>query len=126
MKDAWLPLIAAIIGGLIGTASNLLSLFLNGRAERRRELTRLAVQAAIEDHKQVMAYVQARPGLPAEVPPLAYYVHGHWRMFKLYDSGHLSLPALEAEIREHAKYRPLFGLTPSDPQQPSPRPSTVA
>ena len=119
MKDAWVPLLAALAGGLIASLTNLVSLFFNARAERRRELTRLAVQAAVEDHKVLLAWTESRRPRQFAIPPLAYNIQFHWRMLRLLDKGSPSREAIARELRIHRSHRDLYGGTPLPESQSS-------
>ena len=54
MDPVWVPLISGMVGALVGSASSLAAVFLQTRAQQRRERIRLVLEAAIQDHKSVL------------------------------------------------------------------------
>jgi hypothetical protein len=117
MHDAWIPLIAAIVGGILASSSNLISIWVQSRRERNREVTRLAVQAATEEFKAFLELQKSNKGIEWTLPPLTSSIQFHWRILDLLTDGRLNPERLERVLQDHRELRVLYGLPPM-PQGP--------
>ena len=93
MDNVWMPFLSALFGAIIGSATSVLVVVVQTRAEHKRERLRLAVQAAIEDHKRIYD-LATRQGRAYIIQPLSSYIHYHASILELLDKGRLSPDAL--------------------------------
>ena len=101
MSELWSPFLAALFGAIIGSFTSVFIVVVQTRSERRRDRIRLAVQAAIEDHKRVFEMAE-KIGTDNIVQPLSSYIHYHARILDLLEKGHLTVDALrELNKQQH-------------------------
>ena len=101
MSELWSPFLAALFGAIIGSFTSVFIVVVQTRSERRRDRVRLAVQAAIEDHKRVFEMAE-KTGRDKIVQPLSSYIHYHARILDLLEKGHLTVDALrELNKQQH-------------------------
>ena len=96
MNEVWIPLASGVVGAVIGSFSTVAVTLFNARAERRRELARLAVQTAIEDTRLETALKKQQGGW---VPPLYVSVFYQAELLKLIEAGNLT-PATISKVEE--------------------------
>lgn len=94
MTMDYVPLISAFVGALIGGASSIGTILVSSIFENRRQLNRLAYEAALEDHKAACDLAKHGGG-PSRVAPLTSYIHFHVEYMKLIKKGKLSVGALK-------------------------------
>ena len=92
MSDVWIPLLSGFAGVLVGSVSSILITVISTRSERRRERSRLAVQAGIADHAVYTDHAKIHQQMT--VPPLSLFIHYHMRVLDLLDAGKLNAEAM--------------------------------
>jgi hypothetical protein len=92
MDSVWIPLLSALLGGIIGSAATVITVIVQSRAERRRDRLRLAVQAAIEDyHNQHELFMKRREqNVKTTLAPMSSYIHYHTKVLELLDKNRLT------------------------------------
>ena len=101
MSELWSPFLAALFGPIIGSLTSVFIVVVQTRSERRRDRIRLAVQAAIEDHKRLFEMAE-KTGTDQIIQPLSSYIHYHARILDLLEKGHLTVDALrEINKQQH-------------------------
>jgi len=91
--DPYIPLITGFIGALIGALASIATHLISSHNEARRQLTKLAYDAALEDHKT--ACELASKGGPTGIAPLTSYIHFHVRYMELLSKGSLTSETLQ-------------------------------
>ena len=109
MSELWSPFLAALFGAIIGSLTSVSIVVVQTRSERRRDRIRLAVQAAIEDHKRVFEMAE-KTGRDHIIQPLSSYLYYHARILDCLEKGHLTVDAL----RELNKQQEEFGKLAED------------
>lgn len=84
----------ALLGALVGSIGSAIATGFQLRSQRRQDRLRLAVEAAIEDHKIAIEIAKHNDG--AQVAPLSGYIHYHARVFELLESGEVNAENLRA------------------------------
>jgi len=105
VSEGWIAIIAATIGGLIGTVGTLVTTWLQVRRQRRSDLVKVAYDAAIIDHRTMTerAAEEVKQGKYTEVPPFLNYVFHHAGVIELVERGRLTPRRLKKLIaRERA------------------------
>jgi hypothetical protein len=97
MADAWVTLLTALGGALIGALGPVVTIVISNRAERHRERLRLVVQLAQQDRDRDIEHKKIHNGI---VYPISTYVHYHMRMLDLLERGQLTPAALQELDKE--------------------------
>lgn len=92
MAEMYVPLISALAGAIIGSGASILAIVIQSRYQNRRELYKVATEAAMEDHKQAMEAAKAIQG--AWVAPLSAFMYFHIRFMELAAKNELTKNAL--------------------------------
>jgi len=88
--SVWVPVIAALAGGLIASVAPIVVGLVQSHAEHRRELLRLATQLAIEENNAALAAVKLMPGKSASITPTALNLVFHLKLLTLLAKGPIS------------------------------------
>jgi hypothetical protein len=91
--SVWVPVIAALAGGIVGGIAPVVVGLLQSRAEHRRELVRLAVQLAVEENKAAIEFVKLQPNLSISISPIALNLAYHAGLLEMLQKGEPILPA---------------------------------
>lgn len=95
MDQTLVALISGLIGALIGAASSVATIIVQSHYQSRRELRRMAFDAAIADCQQAFETAKTLKR-EAEVAPLTAYLHFHVRYLQLLENGALNSESLKA------------------------------
>jgi len=98
MAPEYISLLSALAGALIGGLASVGGIFISGRLESRRQLTRLAYEAGQADFK--LALENAGNGGPRRVMPLTSFIYFHVKYMQLIEGGSLSKESLEKLRKE--------------------------
>ncbi len=103
MSETYVPLIAGLVGALIGSLSSIVTIVIQSRYQRKRELTRLATEAAKHDFEYQLQLAKERKGV-TRMPPLTLYIRYHYKYLTLLEAGDLSPEHLKQLSAEHKEY----------------------
>lgn len=95
--NVWLPLLTGLIGALIGSAGSVITIYLQMRSQRKREILKIASEVALEEYKSKLKIVEAS-GQDAIIWPICTYVHYHTKIIEAIFDGKL----------DEKKYRAIF------------------
>ncbi len=95
MDQSLLALVSGLVGALIGAASSVATILIQSHYQSKRELRRMALDAAIADCEQCFEAAKTLKR-EAEVAPLTAFLHFHVRYMQLLDSGKLNAESLKA------------------------------
>jgi hypothetical protein len=118
MDTIWIPLLSALFGALIGSGTTIMSIVVQNHFQNKRENTKLAFEAAIQDYKTAAELVKTIK--PAYLSPLAAYVCYHSKLIDLALEKRLtkeSLNKLDEEmdqLHEAFRRKPKKGDTSKD------------
>jgi hypothetical protein len=88
--DYLIPLLSGFVGAIIGAASSVAVVLVQTRADRRKEMTKLAVEAALKEHN-----VHLGQSIVGEtLLPVSSYVFIYVRLFELLDKGQITEKSL--------------------------------
>lgn len=107
MDHVWIPLLSALAGALIGSISSIATIIVRSRYEDRRDRSRLAFEAAIEDHKAAIDLAKVTPGRKA-IAPLSAFIYYHARIIELLSETNLSKDTLAELDKEMDEVRKVF------------------
>jgi hypothetical protein len=93
--SVWVPVIAALAGGLVASIAPIVVGLIQSGAEHQRELVRLATQLAIEEQKAAIetAKMMSRP---ASISPIAMNFVYHLGLLRFVEKGSVSPADMEA------------------------------
>ena len=109
INEAYIPLIAALIGAVIGSLSSVITIWIQSHYQNKRDRNRLAVDAAIEDHKAAIEIGKGHAG--AQIAPLTAFLHYHFKYLQLLETDGLSEKAVKELNAERDR---LFGTGPEE------------
>jgi predicted nucleic-acid-binding protein len=107
VEQIYVPLLSALIASLIVSATSITTMIVQNHYQARRERTRLAVKAAIEDYKTVVERG------PAGLPPISLYLHLHARLLDALETGKLTPETLRDIHRQQREMQKVFRETTS-------------
>lgn len=82
MTIDYIPLLSGFLGAVIGASASVATIYISSHFENKRQLNKLAYEAAIEDYK--LAHAQAaRGGAHYRIAPLTAFIHFHVRYSNL-------------------------------------------
>lgn len=96
MEQNFVALLSGLVGALIGATASIATVIVQARYQARRERTRVAVEAGIEDFKAVLELSKRHSG-PLQVAPLSTYIHFHAEVLEALEAGTLT-PETMGEI----------------------------
>lgn len=91
--EQYIPVLSGLAGALLGALASTLGVFVNGRLETRRQLSKLAYEAALKDWEGAVGLVAK--GGPRTVMPLTSYIYFHAHYMQLISTGKLTKKGLE-------------------------------
>ena len=77
MNDVYIPLLSALAGALIGSFSSIATVWIQAKLQNKRELTKIATEAAIEDYRIAYDFKKVRGNV--ELRPLSAWSYFHIR-----------------------------------------------
>src|SRR4051812_38831541 len=84
MENSWIPLLTGFFGAVIGSATAMVTLWIQGRAAARRDRWQLAAQFALEDRRLQASVVEKEGG---GVLPISVYIAHHLKIVEAIDEG---------------------------------------
>jgi hypothetical protein len=90
MKPEYIPLLSGFIGTILGAIVSLASVWLQQRAQERRDRGKLALDAAIKEYESAEKYAEfmAKQGQQVVTFDLGYYIVLHSKLAEFLLSGH--------------------------------------
>src|SRR5262249_38156874 len=86
MNEGYLPLISALIGAVIGSASSIVTMYIQTKVRDRRERLEQASRMAIEAYKGQIEIARLSQRPMAFMPLVSLFAY-HWDLVQLLDSG---------------------------------------
>jgi len=93
MDTIYVPLFSALAGAIIGSATSIITILIQSKNQNKRELTKVAVEAAMEDHRSCLDLAKA--GGDGEVAPLSAFIHFHIESLRLLEQGKLTADSIK-------------------------------
>ena len=104
MNEIYIPLLSAFGGAIIGSLASVFTIWVQSHYQTKRDRNRLAIQAAIEDHKAALEITKGHH--QTQLAPLTAYLHYHFNYLQLLENNELTEEALSKLDGERDK---LFG-----------------
>ena len=92
--NVWIPLLSALIGAVIGAASSIGAMWVQQRAQSRREKLKLASEMALADHRGAYE-AAAAAGVKGQLLPIMTWQHLHFEVLSALESGKLTTEDIE-------------------------------
>ncbi len=85
MSTEYVSLIAGFLGAILGAAVSLISVWMQQRAQEKRDRAKLALDAAVKEYDSAEKYAEwmaknGQPGQPIVTYDLGYYIVLHTRL----------------------------------------------
>jgi hypothetical protein len=90
MDKVWIPFLSALLGGIIASIASIVSIILQARFQAQRERGRLAMEAAIEEHKLAVDAAKTIKGRRVEIAPFSAYLIDSINLLKLAEKDRLT------------------------------------
>jgi len=84
-----IPLLSVLVGAFIGALSSITTIWLQQRAQSKREKIRLATEIARDDHK-LMYEIAKEQGINGTFYPVVAYQHFHYEILEALEKGNLT------------------------------------
>jgi len=84
-----IPLLASFIGVIIGALSSIFIVWLQQRAQTRRESLKLSCEMALEDRKNGIEFAKAQ-NKDTKIMPIVVYQHFHLEVLNALEKGSLT------------------------------------
>ena len=121
-SEVMIPLIAALVGALIGSLTSIATMWFQQRAQSRRERLKVASELAMQDYKNSLELAKTG-GKGARVFPVATYQHFHYEILTALDEGNLNRNELHRiKERNHDLMRAFEEVNRSIEHEPAVRP----
>ena len=105
MEISWVPLISGLVGAIIGAGASVATILISSYFENRRQLNRLAYEAAIEDCRTAYDLAK-RDNRKVDVAPLTSYIHFHVEHMRLLEGGKLTADKIDQLKKERDQLYP--------------------
>lgn len=102
MEGIYIPLLSALAGAVIGSATSIITILIQGSRDERRQLRELAAKLALDDYKEHLAMVRRRGG---SVYPIAAYLAHHLRVLEASAGGSLTVERFRKIIEQDEELR---------------------
>ena len=90
MDEVWIPLLSALLGGIIASIASIVSIFLHDHFQAKRERGRLAMETAIEEYKLMAEAGKIVKGRRVIIPPLGTFLIDNLTLLKLAEKDKLT------------------------------------
>ncbi len=104
MNDIYVPLLSALGGAVIGSLASIVAIWIQSHFQNKRDRNRLAIEAAIEDHRAGLEVMKQTPY--ATIAPLPAFLHYHFKYLQLLEDNKVTVEAMSELDAERDK---LFG-----------------
>ena len=106
-ESQYIPLLAAFAGAVIGSITSIATIYLQQRAQSRRERASQIYNAALEHFKLAIEFVKINRKA-TNIPPFATFLHHQSQLFELLENGNLNAEALKELSAEQEKIEQLY------------------
>ena len=106
MDEVWIPLLSALLGGIIASVASIVSIILHDHFQAKRERGRLAMEAAIEEYKLMVEAGKIVKWRRVIISPLSAFLIDNLTLLKLAEKDKLTpekLRNLEEKMDEISK-----------------------
>jgi len=113
MDEVWVPLLSALLGGVIASIASIASIILQSRFQAKRERGRLVMEAAIEEHKIFADLAKVIPGRK-KIYPLSIFLISNAGLLKLVEDDVLTPENLR---NHHLKMEEIMKVIEEDSEE---------
>lgn len=114
MDEVWIPLLSALLGGIIASIVSIVSIILHDHFQAKRERGRLAMEAAIEEYKLMAEARKIVKGRRIIISPLSTFLIDNLTLLKLAEKDRLT-PKKLRDLQE--KMDELSKVIEEDPEE---------
>ncbi|MBN2279432.1 MAG: hypothetical protein JXQ65_02525 [Candidatus Marinimicrobia bacterium] len=107
MTDILLPALIGFFGVLLGSLSSILTIFVQTRIQDKRERTKLIVETALSEYKELIDVAKCHKG-NSSILPLTGSIHWYLNVFKMVDNGNFNEENLRTLFKNNKKIISVF------------------
>jgi hypothetical protein len=100
--EFWVPLVSALAGALIGSATSIITIWIQGRRDERRHLREKAVELALSDYKYRSDVISKIGG---SLYPISLHFAYHLELLEEASKGKLTPEAMQRISDNHTALR---------------------
>jgi hypothetical protein len=122
MDEVWVPLLSALLGGVIASIASIASIILQSRFQAKRERGRLIMEASIQEHKTYVDLAKVIPG-KKRIYPLSTFLITNANLLKLLEKDALTPENLRNLHKKMEEIMKVYDESLEDQQQETPPPT---
>jgi len=103
----WSTLVSTAVGVLVGGIAPVLVVLIQGKQQRRTELIRVALEAALKERADTVEQ-GGKLGRKYKVYPLSTFVYHQWRLLQLLEEGKLTDAEMKKLYEESERQARMF------------------
>ncbi len=105
-ESQYIPMLAGLMGAIIGSVTSIITLYIQQRAHDKRERASQIYSAALEQFK--MAIEVAKTKENSAIPPLAIFLYHHNLLFDLLENNNLDVESLKKMIHKEEEIERMY------------------
>jgi hypothetical protein len=121
--ETYLPLIAGLVGAVIGSASSIIVMYIQTKVKDRRDKIQQASQLAIEQFKVQFEYARLRQGQGQpgrlSIAPLISYFQYYWELLEAMEDGTLTVDKIREVNKKNKAVMDLIDEYDAEQKKPS-------
>jgi len=107
MNNVLLPAIIGLLGVLVGSFGSILMIYVQSKIQDRRERTKLIVDTALGEYKELIDLAKKQSG-KSTIMPLTGTIHWYSKIFEMVDSNNFNEKNLKNLFIENNKIIEVF------------------
>lgn len=105
-ETQYIPLLAGLVGALIGSVTSIATIYIQQRAQNKRERANQIFQAATEQFKLAIEVAKIRGN--GAILPFATFLHHHNQLYELLENSNLNANSLKKIHTEEDEIERLY------------------
>jgi hypothetical protein len=105
-ETQYIPLLAGLVGALIGSVTSIATIYIQQRAQNKRERANQIFQAATEQFKLAIEVAKIRGN--GAILPFATFLHHHKQLYELLENSNLNANSLKKIHTEEDEIERLY------------------
>jgi len=105
-ESEYLPLVAGLVGALIGSITSIATIYIQQRGQNKRERANQIFNAATEQFKLAIEFAKIRGS--GAIPQFAIFLHHHNQLYQLLENDNLNADSLKKILTEDDEIEQLY------------------
>ena len=106
IESEYLPLVAGLVGALIGSITSIATIYIQQRGQNKRERANQIFNAATEQFKLAIEVAKVRGN--GAIPPFATFLHHHNQLYTLLENNNLNAASLKTILTEEDEIEQVY------------------